>query len=153
MTFFNKGPTWLKPYQDNLNSWSNAIPQDAVWGCCRSALGSCIVTAVYTKGNIFAGSKAGTIALVASLLYTTIISLTAAGIDYYGVKLNVEEWSYIPHTTSLFAIFSSYLFGRKWDMSLWRTAAATTLPYILMQPSLNNTLSTPFFITIVSPPL
>ncbi len=108
-----------------------------------------LVSVLITKGNVLAGLKAGTVACVASVVHTVVLTVIVKLIAMYEVTLNAENWSYIPHGVSLFSLFSSYLYGRKWGTSLLWTLPSTALPYMITQPQGSNRLSTPIFVTVV----
>lgn len=142
-------PSFIQNFQRNLNSWIPEVPEDAVLGCAKSALASFTVSILITKGNVFAGLKAGIVAYVASVVHTVVLTVIAKAISLYRVVLTVETWSYISHGVTLFSLFSSYLYGRKWGMSLFWTLPLTALPYMITELQLRDRLSTPLFVSLI----
>ena len=148
--FFQRGPQFIQNYQRNLNGWVPTAPEDAVWGAAKSVVVSMVVTAFITQGSLVASTKSAFLAAVASTVHTLSISIFNKVLHYYTAGIPVEIVDYFPHAVSLFALFSSYLLGRKINMSLLLTIPATGIPYFLTQSQQQIKIKTPLFVTIVN---
>lgn len=148
-SFFERGPEFIQNYQRNLNSWVSGIPTDALWGATKSVLASFSVSILITRGNVLAGCKAGTLGCVASVVHTVVLTIAFKLCAALENDFITENWIYAPHVVSLFSLFSSYLYGRKWGTSLFWTLPATALPYMITQHQEITRLSTPLFVIVV----
>lgn len=146
-------PGFLKPYQENLNSWLPSAPKDAVWSGFKSHLASSIATVVMTRGNAFSMIAAQPVSAVASLVYAVIVATSQYAIKNNIITLDERQWSYVPHLSSAVGLLAGHFFGKQIGIqsNLWWTCVATTVPYVLTQSfSLSKDVPpTPLLIAVV----
>jgi hypothetical protein len=141
-------PSWLKGYQKNINDVFTDAPDDALWGCIKSAGASHAVTMLLTKGNIVSGTLVSPIGVVATVIHTIVITVA----KYFKGHISQQQWGYVPRVATASGIIGSYYFGKKMGIKshFWASLIATAFSYALTQNHVKKSdLATPLFITVI----
>ncbi len=151
--YFYPTPGFLKPFQDNLNSWLPSAPKDAVWGGFNSHVATSIATLIMTRGNAFSMIAAHPVSAVASLVYAMIITSSHYAKKNNMLSLDDHQWSYLSHAATGIGLITGHFFGKQIGIqsNLWWTFVFTALPYVFFQSysKSDNNPRTPLLIAVV----
>jgi hypothetical protein len=146
--YFYVTPSWLKGYQKNINDVFTDAPDDALWGCIKSAGASHAVTMLLTKGNIVSGTFASPIGVIATVIHTIVITVA----KHLKGNISQQQWWYVPRVATVSGIIGSYYVGKKMGIksNFWASLIATALLYPFSLKQINTSdPKTPLFLTVI----